>query len=284
MGTYFNQDDVTQCVNGHIKSILAHENRIALFSPSSSLSELKLSPQELIALREQLTEAFHHTLPSMFFLQYKSAEEIANYFIGLNESLSPAQQTLESTRHDTDIAIIGMSGRFPDAKNIIEFWDNLSQGKDSVSPNPLHQELYHSALTEKIDITHCPYGASLNDVDQFDPAFFGIAPIEGALIDPQERMFLQVAWEALADARMNPIDMSVEARDMGVYVGVIWQDYQLIALEETCSSSLTALHRACQSIILGVLMTIKAWLKMKSCCGQKSVQDYTAIIKSLAVI
>lgn len=186
-----------------------------------------------------------------------------------------------------DIAIIGMSGRFPDADNLQEYWDNLISGKDSVSGNPMHQDLYRSELADQSeDILTCRYGSTLRDVDSFDPESFGIAPVEGALIDPQERLFLQVAWEALQDAGWDPKNMTTEARKIGVFVGVIWQDYQLIALEESlkgnptvassllysianrvsytfnltgpslsvdtaCSSSLTALHLACRLIAIG---------------------------------
>jgi thioester reductase-like protein len=186
---------------------------------------------------------------------------------------------------DSDIAIIGMSGRFPEASSLSEYWNNLVAGRDSVTKGPLHQDLYQSELIERENFL-AKWGGSIKDVEQFDPEFFGIAPKEGSLIDPQERLFLKVAWEALQDAGIDPKELDDEQRLIGVYVGALWQDYQHIALEESlkgqavtvssqlysianrvsytfnfngpslavdtaCSSSLTALHLACQSLISG---------------------------------
>jgi len=125
------------------------------------------------------------------------------------------------------------------------------------------------------------WGGFLDDIDKFDPLFFNISPREAAIIDPQERMFLEVAWESIEDAGYIPKNLKGET--VGVFVGALWQPYITLGVEQTfkgnlqrphgllysianrvsfffdwcgpsmavdtaCSASLTALHLACESL------------------------------------
>jgi acyl transferase domain-containing protein len=114
--------------------------------------------------------------------------------------MNPAQN------QDASVAIIGMSGRFPGARNLQEFWQNLRDGAESVSFFR-DEELQWSPL----DGTPAKEGAErvaaraiLEDADRFDAAFFNIDPGEAEIIDPQHRVFLECAWEALEDAACQP--------------------------------------------------------------------------------
>jgi len=144
-------------------------------------------------------------------------------------------------------------------------------------------ELYYDPNRNKLGKTYCKWGGFIADVDKFDPLFFNISPKEAALIDPQERLFLQTAWETIEDAGYTKA--SVSGRRVGVYVGVMWGHYELfgvesilngdaipnssygsianrvsyffdfhgpsIALDTMCSSSLTAIHLACDELRKG---------------------------------
>ena len=115
-----------------------------------------------------------------------------------------------------NIAIIGMSGRFPGASTISEFWDNLCQGKESIEYFS-REELLEEGIPEHM-VDHASYVAAkprLKDVDQFDPLFFSISPDDAMLMDPQHRLILEESWKALEDAGYPP---SAQRRDVGVYM------------------------------------------------------------------
>lgn len=182
------------------------------------------------------------------------------------------------------IAIIGMSCRFPGGANSPEaYWQLLAEGRDAISEVPL--ERWDVSAYAKPGDDHPPhwFGGFLKGVDQFDPEFFGISPRETNTMDPQQRLVLEVAWEALENAGIVP--ESLFNSQTGVFVGITTNDYARIAMsvgpdamdvytatgsalnvaagrvayilglhgptmsiDTACSSSLTALHIACQSL------------------------------------
>lgn len=116
------------------------------------------------------------------------------------------------------IAIIGMAGRFPGAKNVEEFWNNLCGGVESVSFFTA-EELQASGIDPAVlnDPTFINAGAIVDGADCFDAAFFGFTPREAEVMDPQHRIFLECAWEALEHAGYDPETYS---RPIGVFGGV----------------------------------------------------------------
>ncbi len=124
------------------------------------------------------------------------------------------------------IAIIGMSGRFPGAKNVEQFWQNLVTGVDSISRFS-EEELEFSVLTTEAKARGAKSVSArgiLEDVDLFDAAFFGIYPREAELMDPQHRIFLECAWESLESAGYNP---HTYPGMIGVFAGVSLNTYLL---------------------------------------------------------
>jgi acyl transferase domain-containing protein/thioesterase domain-containing protein len=98
----------------------------------------------------------------------------------------------------TDIAIVGMAGRFPGARNIDEFWSNLVRGEESI--RRLSDEELLRAGVKRRDLESPEYVRAcpvLDDIDKFDAAFFGLSPRDASVMDPAHRFFLEVAWEAL---------------------------------------------------------------------------------------
>jgi acyl transferase domain-containing protein len=105
----------------------------------------------------------------------------------------------------TDIAIVGMAGRFPGSRDVDEMWRNLRAGKECVtwfSPEELLSAGEDPELVA--DPAYVPAAAVLDDIDLFDAAFFGYGAQEAALMDPQQRLFLEGAWHALEDAGVDP--------------------------------------------------------------------------------
>ncbi|MEH2193607.1 MAG: SDR family oxidoreductase [Nostoc sp.] len=133
---------------------------------------------------------------------------------------------MKSEQNGLEVAIIGLAGRFPGSKNIEEFWQNLSQGiefssvlQDSKTTDP---DVESAAANQSIKAA-----ALLENIEEFDAAFFGFNPREAEIMDPQQRLFLECAWEALENAGY---DSEREERSIGVYAGVGTSTYLLYNL------------------------------------------------------
>ena len=115
------------------------------------------------------------------------------------------------------VAIVGMAGRFPGARNLAEFWDNLCAGRESITYFSREQlaRTLDPALVAHPD--YVPAHGIMADIDQFDAAFFGITPLEAQVMDPQQRVFLELGWEALEDAGYCPAGF---AGRVGVFAGM----------------------------------------------------------------
>ena len=190
---------------------------------------------------------------------------------------------------DSDIAIVGLACRFPGAQNADQFWENLENGLESVSFFS-DEELKSSGVAAHLldDPRYVRAKAILDEIEFFDAAFFGFSPREAQILDPQHRFFLECAWEALENS--GYCAQSYDGR-IGVYAGAGMNTYlfnlysnrsfiesidpfQLlissdkdylttrvsyklglsgpsIAVQTACSTSLVAVHLACQSLLSG---------------------------------
>src|SRR5262245_41027415 len=137
------------------------------------------------------------------------------------------------------IAIIGLSGRYPEAVDIEAFWRNLREGKDCVIEVPRERwdwREYFSEDRSQSGRHYSKWGGFIAGVDEFDPLFFNISPVEAEMIDPQERLFLQHAWMAIEDAGYTRASLQASHEQdlpgqVGVYVGVMYNEYQLFGAE-----------------------------------------------------
>ena len=150
-------------------------------------------------------------------------------------SLSPAQRQLlekrlaEKKATAEPIAVVGMSCRFAGARNLAEFWNVISQGIEATGEVPPDRwdvdALYDPTGTESGKMS-TRWGGFVDDIDQFDPAFFGIAPREAARMDPQQRLLLEVAWETMENAGL-PADRMAGTKT-AVFVGIGGTDYSKV--------------------------------------------------------
>ncbi|MGE7726583.1 SDR family NAD(P)-dependent oxidoreductase [Bacillus cereus] len=205
------------------------------------------------------------------------------------------KRNITNDEGNEDIAIIGVAGKFPEAENMDEFWNNLLEGRDSTTEVPKDRwpdmDSYYDPDPGKEGKSYCKWGGFIRDIDKFDPLFFNISPKEAEILDPQERLFLQAAWNVLEDAgytkdNLLGNDVGKYERNIGVYTGVTTSSYNLIGIEERmkgnevftglsfpsianrvsytlnlngpsmpvdtmCSSSLVAIQMACESIKKG---------------------------------
>ncbi|MEM9218551.1 MAG: beta-ketoacyl synthase N-terminal-like domain-containing protein [Cyanobacteria bacterium P01_F01_bin.150] len=186
------------------------------------------------------------------------------------------------------IAIVGMSGRFPGAKTPQDFWQNIAGKVESIS-SFTDEELEESGIDSALfhDPDYVRAAGVLDDVEFFDAAFFDYSPREASLLDPQQRLFLECAWEALEDAGYDP---HTYTSSIGIYAGSSMNNYLLnnissnrelmdlvgsyhirlsndkdflptrvsyklnlkgpsVNVQTSCSTSLVAVHIACQGLL-----------------------------------
>jgi polyketide synthase PksN len=286
--------------------------------PHAALEEYGIDSILAMKLTNHLEKTFGSLSKTLFF-EYQTIAGLARYFakahqaivsekLGLLDEGRPApgadtarvddKRPIPAVRSKNrflgpqtddrkEIAIVGLAGRYPQAENLEEFWRNLQNGRDCITeipPERWEHALYYDPDQSKPGKTYSKWGGFIADVDKFDPLFFNISPKEAALIDPQERLFLETAWQAIEDA--GYAKEGVAGGRVGVYVGVMWGQYELfgaesllngetsipisshssianrvsyffdfhgpsIALDTMCSSSLTAIHLACDGLRRG---------------------------------
>ncbi len=123
------------------------------------------------------------------------------------------------------VAIVGMSGRFPDAPDLGQFWANIRDGVESLRTWS-DEEMAAAGMPEALrrNPNFVPKGTVLDDADMFDADFFQMSPGEAKIMDPQQRLFLECAWEAMEDAGYAPGRIEVP---VGLYAGVSMNSYLL---------------------------------------------------------
>ena len=267
----------------------------------------------VLTFTERLEQEFGPLSKTLLF-EYQTLEALGGYFVAhhgnrlgqlqgkktasvgtgdlaasaaLRSPTAVAPQLVTRPRATDEVAIIGLFGRFPMADSPQEFWQNLVAGRDCIVEVPKDRwdyEHYFDPKPSKPGKTYNKWGGFLNEVDKFDPAFFRIPPREAEIMDPQERLFLETVWQTVEDAGYRK--SALRQKRIGVFVGVMYGQYQLLGVENSqpgqllslnssyasianrvsyffdwngpsmaidsmCSSSLTAIHLACDSIRKG---------------------------------
>lgn len=166
-----------------------------------------LAQKTVAALKQQ-----HYVLPITKLYQYPTAAGIARYLEppASTESTHPASKPAAASESATqtpdhaDVAVIGMAGRFPGAATIAELWEVLKQGKETTrffTTDELDPTIPEHV---KNDPRYVPARGVIDNADQFDALFFGLTPKLAELMDPQQRVFLEIAWEALEQTGYLP--------------------------------------------------------------------------------
>lgn len=251
----------------------------------------------LAQVHKNLTGALKRDLRMVDLFKYPTVRALASYLAQSRDATGASEviQHRGSARREStkrtglDIAIIGMSCRVPGARNVEELWKNLSGGVESISffsDEQLEAAGVEAGLLK--DPNYVKARGVIEKVDEFDASFFGFSPREAEIMDPQHRVFLECAWEALEDAGCDP---ERYPGAIGVYAGAGMNTYVLnllqnrdvvntvgsfqtmigngsdflaprvsykfglkgpsVSLQTACSTSLVATHMACQSILYG---------------------------------
>ncbi|MCG8639313.1 MAG: acyltransferase domain-containing protein, partial [Desulfobacterales bacterium] len=204
-------------------------------------SRMGIKSMDLVSITAGLAEEIQQDLPATLgfdypsiaalvsFLENRSGENVENdsgdYSAPVPLSVSGPVESPEDG--DQPVAVVGLGLRFPGGSNTPDaFWRFLKDGKDAISRVPGERWDLDDHLDTDPEVPGkmtTPWGGFLADVDQFDPGFFGISPREARGIDPQQRLVLEVGWEALEDAGIDP--STLRGGNAGVFVGISGSDY-----------------------------------------------------------
>lgn len=245
------------------------------------LERLGLDSHTIVSITAELARALPNVPPTLLF-EHRSIAQIVAALTDAPDA-DPRQPGATTSGHaparTDDVAIIGMSGRYSGAPSLAALWTRLAAGDVTIGEAPAGRWGPLATLPGLAEIR----AGFLDEVDRFDAAFFRIAPAEAEMMDPQQRLLLEVAWEALEDAAITRARLG---RDVGVFVGIISNDYALytstlaalgqpgyrsadhyqaanrisyaldlrgpsLAIDTACSSSGTAIHMACAAIQRG---------------------------------
>jgi amino acid adenylation domain-containing protein len=248
-------------------------------------------------LSSKLSQVLGRQLSIVELFQYPTIQSLSQHLLLQSQDKSPALGYKSQRRkiEQSEIAIIGMAGRFPGANTIDEFWENIQGGINSIFELS-DEELKAAGVATSLisDPNYVKAAAYLPDVAGFDAAFFGYSAKEAELTDPQQRIYLECAWEALENAGYSPHSNDYS---IGVYGGAAHNTYLFsnisknrdlepgrfvdsgtgiqvlvgnggdylttrvayklnlngpaINIQTACSTSLVAVHMACQSLLQG---------------------------------
>ena len=255
----------------------------------ASMNDLGLGSRDAMVLSGELSELLGRKISPLEFWQHPSIEDLAQFLSGSEASDEPDDQAERRSSMDEPIAIVGVGCRFPGGIHGPEdYWQFLSDGRSAVAELPPDRWAPFDDGSPEVAaaLARTTRSASfLDDVDAFDADFFEVSSREAVKMDPQQRLLLEVAWEALEHAGIPP--SSLRRSQTGVFVGACFTEYGYLAgldlpgvdawtnaggalsiianrlsyfldlrgpsltIDTACSSSIVALHLACQSLRIG---------------------------------
>ncbi|MES2354843.1 MAG: amino acid adenylation domain-containing protein [Pseudomonadota bacterium] len=245
-----------------------------------------LTSIDAVELAAELETSLSRPVSPTVFWEHPTIAQLSAYLASeiTNPNACNSQQK-QYTPSNEPIAIIGLGCRLPGSDTPDAFWQSLCEGVDAIRMPPDNRYDAQTFINRHPDLPHLTWAGFLDQVDQFDAQFFGIASYEAPHIDPQQRLLMEVAWEALENAGIAAAKLA--NTETGVFIGISTRDYEhiqqrsaddkniymatgsatsiaanrlsylwdlrgpSIAVDTACSSSLSAVHLACQSLRTG---------------------------------
>ena len=207
-------------------------------SPAVGFVDLGMDSLMAVEFRNRLNRALAgaYVAPNTVVFDYPDIESLARHLVrelGSDETASdeadagtqrrPAAQ-IRGEQENDPIAVIGMACRFPGAPDLDAFWRLLDDGVDAVSEGRRDAGPWPGVAGDPTRRGDYRWGGFLDGIDQFDSRFFRILPIEARMMDPRQRLLLEVAWQAVEDAGFDPAELT--GSRTGVYAGVGASEYR----------------------------------------------------------
>ncbi|KAK1186491.1 beta-ketoacyl synthase N-terminal-like domain-containing protein, partial [Streptomyces sp. NBS 14/10] len=286
------QQTLLDAVRTHIAGVLGHGSPENIHA-ERAFKELGFTSLTAVQFRNRLCEATGLTLAPTIVFDYPSpaalVQHLCQQLLGTRgETVSHVPLTAVGTGEP--IAIIGMACRYPgDVQTPEQLWDLLVTEQDAISGFPTDRgwdlDNLYDPDPERFGTSYTREGGFIHQAGEFDAEFFGISPREALAMDPQQRILLEVAWEAFERAGIDPT--SVRGTQTGIFAGLAYHDYAqrfpiapegfegylvhgsagsiasgrvaytfglegpAVTVDTACSSSLVALHLACQALRSG---------------------------------
>jgi acyl transferase domain-containing protein/acyl carrier protein len=259
-----------EVVRGHVAAVLGHDSA-AEVDPEKAFKDLGFDSLAAVELRNRLAADSGVGLAATAVFDYPSPLALAQHLLATSAGEGPVRRaTVARAAHDEPIAIVGMACRFPGgAESPQQLWELLARGGDAISSFPADRgwdlERLYDPEPGQTGKSYVNEGGFLYDAADFDPGFFDISPREAIEMDPQQRLMLELSWEVLEDAGIDP--RALRGSATGVFAGSMYQDYGEVAgmsssavsgrisytlglegpalsIDTACSSSLVAMHLA----------------------------------------
>lgn len=218
---------------------------------TTPLIELGLSSRDAVAMASDIEDLTGVTLTATVLFRHPTIESLATVIIeGEPEPEDTGDEDWSRERDVEDIAIVGVATRFPgDLNTPDEMWEALLAGKDCITDLPegrWEEFLAEPRIAERVAKARTR-GGYLSDIKGFDSEFFALSKMEADNIDPQQRMALELTWEALEHARIPA--SSLRGTSVGVFVGNSTNDYQFLAVSDPSVTHPYAITGTASSII-----------------------------------
>lgn len=214
-----------------------------------------LSSRDVVLLSGELENLLGVRLDATIAYEYPTIRALAKRLVeGEKEgSRRRATHTPRELNHaapeSRDIAIVGLAGRFPGADSAAEMWDMFVEGRDGLGEPPVGRWSEYAGdevMAARMAAQHLT-GGYLEDIASFDAEFFGLSPVEAMNMDPQQRIILELAWEALEDAGLPANTLRGTA--VGVFVGSTNSDYGMLIAADPAEAHPYALTGTSSSVI-----------------------------------
>ncbi|WP_413160372.1 SDR family oxidoreductase [Capilliphycus salinus ALCB114379] len=216
---------VEEILNQHLVS--SQEN----IEGDRTFPELGLDSLGAVEVIKQLNQTLKINLSPTLLFEYQTPNQLIDYLeerYGSTSQTDTVEKPLKIQKQPQkfqDIAIIGMACKVPGANNLSEYWNLLKEGRSAIKEVPNSRwsaEDYFDETGEKSHTTYCKQGGFIDNPFDFDPLFFGISPREAKVMDPQQRLFLEIAWTTLQQAGYGG---KHRPKDIGVFVGCGQNNY-----------------------------------------------------------
>ena len=205
-------------------------------SPTVGFVDLGMDSLMAVELRNRLNRTFAgvYVAPNTVVFDYPDITSLARHLVrelggdgGDRPDAEPRmaiQRVLRGEQEADAIAVVGMACRFPGAPDLDAFWQLLDAGVDAVTQRRSDSGPWTGVVGDPAAEKAYAWGGFLEGMDRFDSRFFRILPVEARMMDPRQRLLLEVAWQAVEDAGVDPDDLT--GSHTGVYVGVGASEYR----------------------------------------------------------